>query len=109
MKEDPYQSKDSSRKFTCGDGTATSIKKGRFFVENAKTESTARQEQGKADSSEIQQLLNVIEKQSEQLEILFDMVRNISGDDKLFQREFQDCSTSVYEGIERLKKTLGNG
>lgn len=72
-------------------------KKGRFNVtEPSSSESI--------DRSAVRQIVAILNQQNKQIDLLFDMIKNISGDEKLFHHEFVSISNDVYEMIENLKK-----
>ncbi len=92
--------------------TTPSTKRGRFFIENAKTETFSSIKKGRFNiyhpevSIEYKLIFEIIEKQNEQIETIFDMVNNLSGEDKLFHKEFLTTSGAVYQRIERLRHLL---
>jgi len=91
-----------------------SVKKGRFFIENAKGDAvTAIKKNGLGiyhpeGCLESKLILEIIEKQNELIETIFDMVGGLGGDEKLFHKEFTVLSASVCEKIEKLRSLYGN-
>lgn len=90
--------------------TVSSIKKGRFWIETAKVENFQGFKKNKVQMNEseidTESLLSIIAKQNTQIELLFDMIRNITGRDKLFEREFISEMTGTYELINEFKKKI---
>lgn len=98
------------------------VRKGRFVIEEADVErssclSTLQYRRGRFQVTEAielehinkldsKKLINIISMQNKQIDILFDMIKNISGEDKLFQKEFTLISNDVYELIGSLKKHI---
>lgn len=72
-------------------------KKGRFHVTEA-VENTGQ------NKSEVTKIISILNLQNKQIDILFDMINNLSGNDKLFQREFISLSNDTYELIESLRR-----
>ncbi len=83
-----------------GSLSTVQFRKGRFQITQRIDEEKVR--------SDMRDLISVINLQNKQIDILFDMIKNISGDDKLFQKEFNFVSNEVYEKIEDLKKQINN-
>ncbi|KAI4292836.1 hypothetical protein PAPHI01_2110 [Pancytospora philotis] len=97
------------------------IRKGRFVIRPAAEQSTGvstlQYRRGRFQITEAvdhdagsaavsKKLLTILSLQNKQLDILFDMIKNIAGNDKLFQREFTQLSDDVYELTECLKKKI---
>ncbi|ELA42072.1 uncharacterized protein VICG_00921 [Vittaforma corneae ATCC 50505] len=91
-----------------------SVKRGRFHIENAKTEVFSSIKKGRFSiyhseaSLENKLIFEIIERQSEQIDIMFDMINSMSGNEKLFHKEFMASSAAVCEKIERLRSLFGN-
>lgn len=51
-------------------------------------------------------MFKIVEIQGKQLDVLFDMIKNISNDDKLFHADYTKLSNEAYEQISVLKKKL---
>jgi hypothetical protein len=90
--------------------TITSMKKGRFLIETAKTENCSSLRKSKFrqccnyPNGDIETLLSIIAKQHTQIELLYDMFRNLAGNsDKLFEHELVSVLTSTYDQINELK------
>lgn len=102
--------------------TIINDKKGRFIVENISkeisTNSTINYKgrfqvtsgpheeiiTNKYDVNSTHTIFKIIEIQSKQIDMLFDMIRNISSDDKLFHNDFIKLTNKVYEIISNIKK-----
>ena len=50
-----------------------------------------------------QAALEVMDMQNKQIDMLYDMIRNISGSEKLFHKEFDVLASEVYEKIRQLQ------
>lgn len=91
-----------------------SAKRGRFHIENAKTEVFSSIKKGRFSiyhseaSLENKLIFEIIERQNEQIEIMFDMINSMPGNEKLFHKEFVASSAAVCEKIERLRSLFGN-
>lgn len=96
---------EDSLKSGIGKRTA-SIKKGRFVVESAFSDDTAKRGRFRISNMENRLVFELIEKQNEQIEILFDIVKNLTGTERLFQKEFMECSAVIEEKINELRKSL---
>jgi len=46
----------------------------------------------------------ILDYQNRQIELLFDMIKNIAGEDKLFHREFIALANEVYEKLEVIRR-----
>lgn len=103
LNNEPSQKVDVARNET------PSMKKGRFLIENAKTETQQNTRKLRSNISnpesnlEYKLIVEIIEKQNEQIETIFDMLTNLAGNDKLFQKEFTVISANVSEKIEKLR------
>lgn len=73
------------------------FRKGRFHV----TEAIETEKAYRADLKKVFCLANL---QNKQIDILFDMIKNLSGNDKLFQREFNALASSAHEQLEALRR-----
>lgn len=100
--------------FVSGGLVMPSIKKGRFLIESAKQEVFSSMRKGRFSisntecCSESKLIFEIIEKQNEQIETLFDIINNISGADKLFHKEFHAASAAASEKLERLRSLFSN-
>lgn len=94
-------------------------KRGRFLIESAERAdavSTLQFQKGRfhvtqavadcSDDTEVKRLIKIIGIQNKQIDILFDMVKNVSGDDKLFHKEFIGLANKAYEEIIGFKKSM---
>lgn len=96
------------------ENTNLSTRKGRFLIKNVKTDMFSSIKRRRFSiyhpevSIEYKLIFEIIEKQNEQIETLFDMINNITGNDKLFHKEFLNSSNEVYEKIGRLKSLFSN-
>ncbi|KAL6121185.1 hypothetical protein NUSPORA_01933 [Nucleospora cyclopteri] len=79
-------------------------KKGRFNI-TANLNSGSSSDEYK-ENLDTKKLVKIIEMQSKQLDLLFDMVKNISKEEKLFHNEFIGLSNDTYEIIEKFKKRI---
>lgn len=77
-----------------------SCKKGRFLVEMV--------DDNKIEIDEHKESLEILEIYNQQMEVLFDMVKNLAGEDKLFQKEFIELSSKAYEKLEIIKRNALN-
>lgn len=51
-------------------------------------------------------LMTIISKQNTQIELLFDMIRNIPGNERFFEKEFISEMACTYELINEIKKKM---
>ena len=58
----------------------------------------------KYDINSTHTIFQIIEIQSKQIDMLFDMIKNMSSGDKLFHNDFIKLSNKVYEIISNIKK-----
>lgn len=97
-------------------------KKGRFIVENISKEISTTSKinykgrfqvtsgpheeiiTNKYDINSTHTIFQIIEIQSKQIDMLFDMIKNMSSGDKLFHNDFIKLSNKVYEIISNIKK-----
>lgn len=83
------------------------IKKGRFEITSTLSASMDIKPQDFVKNNETKAtdiLFEVLDLQNKQIELLFDMIKNISGEEKLFQSEFISFSNDAYEKLEYFKK-----
>lgn len=76
-------------------------KKGRFQI----TEALDGMDDTPKSREAGQMLFEIIDLQNRQIEMLYDMVRNMAGEDRLFQKEFVAVSNEVYEKLETVRKS----
>lgn len=76
-------------------------KKGRFQI----TEALDGIDDMPKSGGDKQMLFEIMDLQNRQIEMLYDMVRNIAGEDRLFQKEFVAVSNEVYEKLETVRKS----
>jgi hypothetical protein len=97
----------------------TSLQKGRFTVETSISESIKEEHNGNLKKGRFLiekahedikdqngEFFEILDLNHQQMEILFDMIKNIAGEDKLFQKEFMDLSNKVYEKLEFIRRKL---
>lgn len=77
---------------------SSSFKKGRFIVQSVEGE--------KIEINEFNECVEILNLYNQQMEILFDMIKNLAGEEKLFQKEFIELSNKVYEKLELLRKSI---
>lgn len=102
------------------DAESTSVQKGRFLIKTAPadglketpsslskngrfqiTEATG----GTVEDAGLRVFFEIIDLQNRQVEMLYDMIKNIAGEDKLFQKEFMTVSSEVYEKLETVRRS----
>ncbi|ORD93643.1 hypothetical protein ECANGB1_1842 [Enterospora canceri] len=95
-------------------------KKGRFIIEKVKKQvgdsqkgrfrvTSGHEGSSKTESDSgcnISQIYRMVEMQNKQIDILFDMINNVSGNDKLFQKEFIELAKKMDEGLSNMKKQI---
>lgn len=122
----PEDSSSARRDGNTADAEITSVQKGRFLIEtapadNIKETQSLLSKKGRFQITDaidgavedtiegkdagLRMLFEIMYLQNRQVEMLYDMVKNVAGEDKLFQKEFTHVSSEVYEKLETVRKS----
>lgn len=83
--------------------TIEQYKKGRFYIRDAPI---LKDKQEETSTVGLKEYFDILKLQNQQLDMLFDMFRNMAGQDRLFQKDFGELSSQVYEKLEALRRSF---